>query len=258
MRVSVWIGIAAAVWAGAASGQRDPLATRGGWEAGVQASHYHYEEPNFAQWTGDRVGLSGSYTFLGDKRLHSRIEGRFSYGSLDYDGSGTRQNDPDRLYELRALAGRDYAIGRTVWAPYVGLGIRYLYNDSRGVTSTGKFGYRRTSRYFYLPLGVTLRVPLGERWVLAPQLEYDAFANGNQSTKLSDVSPLLPDINNRQSRGHGARAELRLEGPRWSFGLWTHYWSIKDSDIQPLTPTIGLLEPANTTHESGIDARYRF
>lgn len=258
MHTRTWIGIAAALCSAAAAAQRDPLATRGGWEAGVQASTYKYEEPNFARLEGDRVGASGAYTFTAANRAFSRLEGRFSYGELDYTGSGTSQGEPDHLLELRALAGRDYRAGNKVWAPYVGLGYRYLFADGRGVTSTGKLGYRRYSRYFYVPLGVALRIPLGERWVLAPRLEYDAFANGNQSTKLSDISPLLPDINNRQSRGHGARAELMFEGPRWSFGLWTHYWNIKDSDIQALTATIGLLEPGNTTRESGVEARLRF
>jgi hypothetical protein len=44
--------------------------------------------------------------------------------------------------------------------PYAGLGFRYLYNDLRGTSSTGAIGYRRESHYFYVPLGVTLRVPL--------------------------------------------------------------------------------------------------
>lgn len=251
-------GLVAALWAGLAFAQRDPLATRGGWEVGLQGSTYEYEEPNFALLEGERLGVSGAYTWLGPDYLHSRVEARYSYAELDYTGSGRLEDVPDHLIELRAIVGHDYRAGRLIWVPYIGLGYRSLYNDLRGVTTTGHIGYRRRSHYYYVPAGVTLRIPLGGEWTLVPQLEYDAFANGRQRTYLSDVSPLLPDITNRQQDGWGARAQLMFESRRWSFGVWTHYWDIKDSDIQPIGFGLGALEPANTTRESGIEVRYRF
>lgn len=48
-------------------------------------------------------------------------------------------------------------MGNSVWAPYTGFGFRYLNNDSRGETSTGYWGYQRSSHYYYLPIGVTNR-----------------------------------------------------------------------------------------------------
>lgn len=256
------IALVAAAWACAAMGQvpakRDPLATKGGWEAGLQGATYEYEEPNFALLEGERLGVTGSYTFLGPDYIHSRIEARYSYGELDYTGSGTQADVPDHILELRAIAGQDFRAGRFVWVPYAGLGLRYLYNDLRGVSSTGALGYRRKSRYYYLPVGVTLRFPLGEAWVMAPQIEYDAFANGKQRSYLGDTGLGFNDVTNRQGRGRGARAQLAFEGPRWSFGLWTHYWKIKDSDIQPIGLGSAGLEPANTTRESGVELRYRF
>lgn len=251
-------GLAVALWAGLALAQRDPLATRGGWELGLQGSTYEYEEPNFALLEGDRAGVVGGYTWLGPEYLHSRVEARYSYAELDYTGSGTLSDAPDHLLELRAIAGRDYRAGRIIWAPYVGLGYRYLYNDIRGITSTGHIGYRRKSRYYYVPLGVALRVPMGGGWVMVPQLEYDAFANGRQRSYLGDTGLGLRDVTNRQEDGWGARAQLMFETRRWSFGVWTHYWDIKDSDVQPIGFGLGALEPANSTRESGIELRYRF
>jgi hypothetical protein len=250
--------IAAVAWACAAAAQGDPLDTRGGWEVGVQAAGYEYDEPFFATLEGERVGFSAAYTFLDGNSVHSRIEARYSYARLDYTGSGTLENVPDHLFEVRGLAGCDYRWGRYVWAPYAGVGFRYLYNDLRGVTSTGALGYRRRSRYFYLPIGLTLRIPLGANWVMAPQVEYDAFANGRQRTYLSDVDPTIGNATNTQGRGRGARAQLAFEGPRWGFSIWTHYWKIKNSDVQPVTPSLGILEPANTTYETGVELRYRF
>jgi hypothetical protein len=252
------LGLVAAAWTCAALAQRDPLATRGGWEIGLQAAGYEYDEPNFALLEGERVGVSGSYTFLGQGRLHSRLEVRYSYAQLDYTGSGTLSGVPDHMLELRALVGWDYRAGRFVWVPYAGLGYRIVYNDLRGISSTGAIGYRRKSRYYYLPVGVTLRLPMGEGWVFAPQLEYDAFTNGKQRSYLGDTGLGFNDVTNRQARGRGARVQLAFEGPRWSFSLWSHYWKIEDSDIQPIGLGFVGLEPANVTRESGVELRYRF
>jgi hypothetical protein len=258
MRTSAWIGIAAAAWAGAVSAQRGPLDTRTGLEVGVQASRYKYEEPNFALLEGDRIGATGTYTYVGPDRWYSRFEGRYSYGRLDYTGSGTKPNVSDQLVELRAAAGRDYRRWGIVLSPYLGVGVRFLYNDLRGTTSTGAIGYRRQSRYFYFPLGFGLRYPLGGGWVFAPQLEYDAFANGNQRTYLSDTGLGFPDVNNNQARGYGNRGRLAFERGAWSVAAWFEFWKIRDSDIQPIGFGLGALEPANSTREYGAEVRYRF
>lgn len=257
------IGMAAAVWGTAALAEMnappEALVTRSGWEIGGQVARYHYEEPDLMWLKGDRFGATGSYTVAYEKRVYSRIELRWSYGELNYQGSGTLNNVPDQLFEARALAGRDYGIGETMaWSPYVGVAFRYLFNDLRGTTSTGDRGYRRDSSYFYVPLGVTLRMRLGEEWVLAPQFEYDAFVYGVQRSFLSDAGFGDPDVTNRQRRGRGYRAQLMFEGPRWSFGPWMHYWNVKDSDIQANGAGLGGLEPANWTRESGVELRYRF
>jgi hypothetical protein len=256
--MTMMVGFTAAGWACAAETHVDPLATRGGWEVGLQGAAYEYDEPNFALLEGERIGVSGSYTFLGQTRLHSRIEARYSYAELDYTGSGTLADVPDYLFELRALVGRDYRTGKVAWVPHVGVGLRYLINDLRGTSSTGAIGYRRKSRYWYVPLGVTLRVPLGSGWVMAPQAEYDAFVSGSQRSYLADTGLGYNDVTNEQRNGRGARVQLAFEGPRWSVSLWSHYWDIEDSDIQPIGLGDAGMEPANKTRETGVEVRYRF
>jgi len=263
MRATVTvIGFAAAAWAAAAVAQlppaRDPLATRGGWEAGAGLARYRYEEPGLMRLTGDRIGATGSYTETNEIGYFGRVEMRLSYGELDYQGSGTLSNVPDWLFEIRVLAGRDYRAGKSGWSPYAGAGYRYLYNDLRGVSSTGALGYRRYSGYFYLPLGVMLRVRLNDEWVLTPQLEYDAFVRGTQRSYLADTGLGFNDVGNQQQRGRGYRAQLMFEGRRWAFGPWSHYWNVKDSDLQPVGMGFAGLEPANWTRESGVELRYRF
>jgi len=241
----------------AQTGQPDSLLTRGGWEAGGQAATYHYKEPNFAKFTGERVGAVGAYTFNSPDRVYRRIDGRVSYGALDYKGTGTMSNVPDWILEARAVIGRDYSVSDGVTlSPYIGLGYRFLYNDFRGTTSTGNTGYRRYSNYIYVPVGLTLRTRAGDQWVIAPTLEYDAFLGGRQYSKLSDANLGLSDASNRQGHGRGYRAYLIAEKGYWSFGPWLHYWKIRDSNT--VRVGISALEPANWTREYGLELRYRF
>jgi hypothetical protein len=264
MRALIFIGMAAAFSAGTALAQvpaptaRGSLATKGGWEEGAQFARYRYEEPGLMWLKGDRSGISGAYTALGLQEVHVRLEARFSYGELEYQGSGTLRGVPDYLFEMRALVGKDMRAGGVVWVPFVGLGYRSLYNDLRGTTSTGALGYRRLSRYWYVPMGLGLRLGIGAGLVLAPQVEYDAFTSGRQRSYLGDTGIGFNDVTNRQHHGRGYRAQLMLEGRRWAFGPWTHYWKVKDSDIQPIGLGFAGLEPANWTRESGVELRYRF
>jgi hypothetical protein len=99
---------------------------------------------------------------------------------------------------------------------------------------------------------------MGERWVMVPQLEYDAFANGKQRSYLGDTGLGLRNVTNKQNDGWGARAQLAFENRRWAIAIWTQYWDIKDSEIQPVGLGLIGLEPANTTRESGVELRYRF
>jgi len=239
----------------------NPLLTRPGWEVGGQISYYHYEEPNFMKLAGDRVGAVGAYTFTSPNRVYSRIDLRSSYGSLKYQssGTGTLNDVPDWIFEARAVVGRDFLTGDSAaLSPYIGLGYRYLYNDLRGYSSTGAVGYQRVSQYLYVPVGLTTRFRTGERWVIAPTVEYDAFLGGRQYSQLSDTGIGYSDATNTQKHGYGYRAYLMLESGHWAFGPWLQYWKINDSDTVPIGLGKAALEPANWTREYGVELRYRF
>jgi len=252
---------AAAVASSAAVAQtgasNDPLATRRGWEAGLQVAHYHYEEPDFAKLIGPRAGGAGAYTFA-RWGIFLKADARVSVGSLKYQGSGTQDNVPDYLFETRLVAGTDLRASDAIaFSPYAGLGYRYLYNDLRGYSQSGGqtfAGYRRYSNYLYTPVGFTTRFRLDGRWVLAPTLEYDLFLRGRQVSKLSDAGLGDPDVTNTQRSGWGYRLAVMIEREHLAFGPWMHYWKIGDSDV-----VFGVgLEPANWTREIGLEGRYRF
>lgn len=240
---------------------RDPLLTRPGWEVGGQVSSYEYEEPDFMKLDGPRIGVVGAYTSTTPNLVYGRIDGRVSYGRLDYEsvGTGTSSDIPDWTAEVRVVVGKDYRVGENVaLSPYIGLGYRYLFNDLQGYSSTGAVGYRRYSQYWYAPIGLTMRMRAGDQWVFAPTVEYDAFIGGKQTSKLTDTGLGFSDAHNRQDHGRGYRVYLMVEGRDWSFGPWLHYWNIKDSDIVAIGGGFAGLEPANTTKEYGLELRYRF
>jgi hypothetical protein len=247
--LAVVVAAAAQVAAAQTATGGDPRLTRPGWEAGVQGSQYHYEEPDFAK-------LVGAYNFTDERHWFSRIDGRVAYGKLKYEGSGTMNDVPNWIGEIRAVAGKDFLFGETLaLSPYAGFGYRYLYNDLRGYTSTGAAGYRRYSNYTYAPIGLTMRLAMGGRFVIAPTVEYDAFLQGRQQTKLADTGIAgVQNVSNDQSKGYGYRAYLMFEYGHLAFGPWLHYWSIKDSEVS----STGLFEPANWTREWGGEIRYRF
>ncbi len=236
---------------------KEPLATQPGLELGLQASHYKYDEPGFMKLLGNRGGVTGAYTFTNAYRVFSRIDVRGSYGRLKFQGaSGTSENIPDLIVESRAVVGIDVPVSGRLWlSPFVGFGLRYLYDDLRGYNSANaKVGSRRESTYAYAPIGVALRLGLGERWVLVPSIEADVFISGRQTTHLSDLGTGTSDVMNSQDRGKGYRGSLTLERDRWAVGAWMHYWHVRDSDAQ----TGGVYVPANFTRESGLEIRYRF
>lgn len=242
------------------SAAAEPLATRNGWEVGGQLSDYRYEEPGVgAKIWGNRAGVTGAYTLSGNNRWFFKVDARYAYGSLKYEGSGTIDSVPDSIFESRMIIGRDYFPRSGVsLSPFAGIGYRYLYNDLRGTTSTGAVGYQRYSQYLYAPLGLTSRLDVNAKWVVATTVEYDYFIRGRQITQFTDVGVGYTDAINTQNKGYGYRFSMMAENGSWAFGPWVHYWSIEDSDIVPIGFGIRGYEPQNETREYGLEVKYRF
>ncbi len=242
----------------AAQADADRLATRSGWEIGVQASHYAYEEQGFLKLEGNRGGASLARTYTGSEGTFGRVEFGVSYGLLDLRGGngGTAKNAPDFIAEFRVVAGMDFrAAAGVMLSPFAGVGLRYRYDDLRGHdAANAPVGFRSESTISYAPLGLAARVSLGGDWVLAPSAEVDLFGHGRQTTHLSDLGTGTSDLINSQARGQGYRARLALEQERWAFGAWAGYWRVNESDLQ----SGGAYIPLNHTREAGLDLRYRF
>lgn len=255
-------------------------------DVGTEASSYRYNEPEFMRLKGYMWGIFGAITFRTSDNKHIkkvsdifsgensinmfRLDAKFSGGDLDYESDGTGKTDDLRnyMFEIRGSAGYDIPVRTSSRiTPYVGLGYRYLKDDSSGnTTTTGASHYDRESFYYYLPLGVEMQTKLNNGWLFEMTLEYDLFLFGTQKSHLGDVLAGYNTLVNDQDDGYGARGSVKLIKRSDNFNLYiepfVRYWNIEDSDIDNLTyfgATIGAgLEPANNTTEYGVKMGLRF
>jgi hypothetical protein len=252
-----------------ASAQGMPLQTLSGVEIGLQLSSYKYEEDRngnfFMALEGKKIGLTGSFTQAYGDGWYWGGDARYASGNTDYTSAGTGEKsaNPDNYFDARVVLGKDLDLGNQLLAPYAGLGYRYLNNDLRGYSTTGAAGYRRTSSYIYLPLGITYRFSAGSEARWSTTFEYDYLIQGTQRSYTTDspTGGYTSDLNNQQSNGYGLRLNLAYETANWSAGLFYHYWNIADSDIGVYTSP-GFVhtgyEPHNITREVGVQIKYRF
>ena len=80
------------------------------------------------------------------------------------------------------------------FTPIIGLGYRWLYDDSGGETSsTRALGYDRQSQYLYIPVGGIF--DFGEDIKIKSQFNY--LIAGRQTSYLSDIAG-FSDVENDQ------------------------------------------------------------
>jgi len=241
------------------------LKTRTGNDIGLSLSAYQYEEPGFMSSKGSKFGLDLHAAKVLQDDQFIRGELRYAFGSVDYNsnGTGSASGEPDWYIEARGLVGKDWAINDAVLAGYTGVGYRYLFNDARGISSTGAAGYRRESNYFYLPIGIIHRMIIKGQAILVSTLEYDHLMTGKQISSLSDTGLGYGDVTNNQSSGYGLKLSVMYQKSKWAIGPYANYWNIGQSDIVPEiqngVPTgYGLFEPKNNTVEFGLKASQQF
>jgi hypothetical protein len=261
---AVLITIAALVAATTARAESTTLKTQTGNDIGLSLSSYQYQEPGIMSLKGVKIGLDLHTVKVLQNDQFIRGDLRYAFGTVDYNsnGTGSASGEPDWYIEARVLVGKDWLTNDAVFSPYTGLGYRYLFNDGRGITSTGAGGYRRESNYFYLPIGIIHRRALNDQARLVSTLEYDHLLAGKQISSLSDTGLGFNDVMNNQSSGYGLKLSIMYEQSKWAIGPYADYWNIGPSDIAPLYQN-GILvgggrEPQNNTVEFGLKASQQF
>lgn len=230
-------------------------------EVGAQGSFYHYHERDLGvTLDGPQGGVQAIATGAIGAQWFLRADGRFTAGSLEYEGSGEMDSNPNYVGEVRATIGRDFLTRNWGISPYVGIGYRYVHSDVRGVTTTGQLGYQRDNHLLFVPIGVQPRMQLANGDRITLTAEYDPVLQGWQESFLSDING-FPDLTNKQTGGYGLRGDLMYQTGDWSFGPFVNYWNINQSEtdcgVGPLVAVCGF-EPHNHTVEYGLQFRYRF
>lgn len=217
-----------------------------------ETSYIRYREPSLGvKEYGDMFGVNVSYTYrpkeghymYSDVSDMYRIEGRFSYGKIDYSGSlsdGTpfsKDGIPDYMEEIRGLIGKDLFFPRisSTLTPYWGLGYRSLFDSFE---EARPFGYNRWIQYFYLPVGVEAMTPLIDGWAIGADAEYDFLLHGNVTSYLGELG--YGDLQNAQRHGFGIKGSFKLIKEWKNFDLtmepYIRYWHIRNSEVQPSQP----------------------
>jgi hypothetical protein len=234
---------------------------------GAEISNIKYKEPNMEE-KGMMYGVVGSYAYHINKVM-LKAEGKLAYGQEDYDGVTwggtplTLSGIPAYMLELRGLLGYDFTVKAITITPNLGIGYRWLQDNSQNKYSAG---YKRESNYFYIPISMEAVANLGSGWSLGANVEYDRFLWGIQKTYLSDVDPGNNDIENRQTSGYGFRGSISIAKKYEKVGFiiepYIRYWNINDSEIEPITYYGTIvnygIEPNNTSTEIGCKLAVTF
>ena len=250
-------------------------------QAGVEPYYSYYVEPDISVYNrGMMLGYYVNYAFrpsegniLNNAIINTyMVEWRWATGELDYKGSGVMNDKRNQNHEIRGLLGKDYLLTDNVLiTPYVGFGYRYLLDEgSARLTSTNFYGYDRHSTYWYVPVGVTIKIPSSTPWSTEFNAEYDIFIEGLQVSDLSassyfNVGVSNPNVHNEQTSGFGVRGSFKLiySSPRFNFYVepFVRFWNIEDSEVTTATvdgTTGGFYEPQNTTFEAGSKVGLQF
>ncbi len=246
---------------------------RNAFEIGPELYSFKYEEPGLMEEKGIFRGGAFAYTYRewvpkspgqslsSDKKRMARLEGRFAFGEVDYDGAlmngtpYTIDGIDDFAVEGRFLCGADWLGSNTLNTLYMGLGYRYLNDDP----SFDPVFYERESNYYYIPIGYEIDTNLRAGWSLAGRVEFDYLLWGMQESHFSDVAPSLPDFENDQDSGYGYRASVKLQykstNVNFAIEPFFRYWDIDKSEV---VYPYAVWEPENKTTEFGIQLIWMF
>ena len=183
----------------------------------------------------------------------------YSFGNVDYSSAGTgkrkKQYYKGRLEYYLSTSSK---VGANDLLPYIGLGYRYLLDDSGfKASSTNHLGYDRLSKYYYVPIGAI--------WYISDSLslksQYNYFLEGKQISFLNEILPNTYTVNpeNTQRLGWGIDLTLRSKlNSKWSTYGFFRSWNVEDSDAVSCSALIYCIEPKNKTHEIGAGISYHF
>ena len=232
------------------------LCTHSGQSISLGVSDYTYEEREVMSLKAKKNSITYSKNHSFNEDISCGQKGWFLGGQLhlangkaDYHSpiSGTLKQTPNWYIESKIYIGKDFVLDNHVISPHTGLGLRYLHNDLR--TNDFRQGYRRDNFISYIPIGLTHKTEILNRFILSTTFEYSHLLKGTQKSSLSDQNPSAENVSLSQSKGNGFRFEAILRRDNWAFGPSVNYWKVNRSNT---ISESGIYEPKNSTTEIGL------
>lgn len=224
-------------------------------EYSVEGQFSTYKQEN-SDW-GELKGKSGGAAVRALNTSPTGVviagEARFAYGKVDYAQSTGTETKQNYLSDLRALTGRRVGVAESHFTPYLGIGWWRADSASGGITWPGdNFTVvdRRTSDYYYMPIGVQSRHSMGSGNYLEMNAEFDYLLRGTTKVEFPQYGLTEKLVHNR---GRGYRASAMFGFGQWAAGPFVTHWKVAES-------TTGLIwtEPETKTTEAGVRIRYSF
>lgn len=248
------------------------------WEVAPEIYNFTYEEPGVMEEEGTFYGILVSYTgrdertrVSGDPSTRSddsiswstfKIEGRYSWGEVDYDGAlmdGTPyeiEDIDDYVLGLGFLWGREWDPATFLNGIHIGIAYRYLNDASHKVDPAG---YERESNYVYVPVRLNAVVGSRNTWQLRFMAELDVMLVGCQISHIEET------IYNWQYGGLGAQGAIALTYRSnvvdFAVAPFIRYWWVPESETDQVYYEdyyLEYVEPENNTTEYGLRFIIRF
>ena len=232
------------------------ICTKNDQSLGIGLSSYTYEESEIMSLEAKKISIHYALTYAFDQTnsceycvwfIQSQLD--YANGKADYQSpiSGTINDTPNWYINTYLITGKDFHMGRYVLSPHIGIGIRYLHNDLR--TNDIRQGYRRHSKYTYIPIGITHKTDAFKNYTVSTTVKYLYLVKGVQDAKLSDQNSTAQDVRLHQPKGYGLQIESMLKSNGWAIGPTVNYWKINQSNTDG-SPAV--YEPKNNTLEFGF------
>lgn len=247
-------------------------------ELGLLGRTWDYKEYStgrglFMRDHGNLYGFKMSAQTLWSGSYFGRASLEYASGKTQYDGGlqnvKTGESTPyshqtsNSQIVVEGLMGsifvpsdsREFSI-----APYSGLSIKD-HSNPRDDSSPGS--YSREITQLFIPVGLEFKAGLSQKTMMGLDLRYSRLLVGVVDSKLSEVSPAFSDHTNIQNSGQTYQVvgEIAYNGQDVGVALrpFFRYSNIAVSEISERTADrLSVIEPKNTTAETGLEATIRF
>ena len=225
------------------------------WVAELGIVHWSYKEPSLAVthegWLPS-FGISKKLNQAQEAVGQWDLSATLAIGQVDYSGTGTMKGQP--MAHTQAMAAYLIPIenSNAQWAPT--LAYDHVFNDGRGVTSTGQGGYRRVNQR--LSAGLQWRQPMANGWHWRTEIQ--RLLRGRRTSELSDIGGEYQGLTapvNVQRNGWALKLDACKDVPVGQICLQAQHTRVGASDRVLITTTQSryeVHEPANNYIRLGV------